>query len=102
MAILDVDPQQSARSWAQARGTTDPPVVAADVDELRAMLRAAEEDGIDLVLVDTPPHSSAATAAVARIAQLAILPVRPSALDLAALPATVDIVRATKTPAARV
>ena len=99
VAIVDVDPQHSALSWAQARGGGSPPVIAADVDELRAVLAAAAEDGVDLVLVDTPPHSSAATAAVARLAGLAILPVRPSALDLAALPATVDIVAATKAPA---
>lgn len=98
VCIVDVDPQRSALSWAQARDDASPPVIAAEVAELGDVIAAAQHDGFDLVLVDTPPHSSAATAAVARCVTLAVLPTRPSALDLAAVPAVVQIVRATKTP----
>ena len=71
-------------------------MIGADAAELAAVVKAARQDGYDLLLVDTPPHSSAATAAVARRSDLAILTTRPSALDLAAVPATVEIIRATK------
>jgi chromosome partitioning protein len=84
VVIVDVDPQRSARSWATAReaalSADDLPVIAADIEQLGAVVRAAADDGYNLVLVDTPPHSSAATAAVARGADLAIIPVRPSPL----------------------
>lgn len=98
VCIVDLDPQQSARMWADARGDDYPPVVPAEPKELRGVLIAARKDGFDLVLIDTPPHSSASTADAARVSTLAVIPVRPSALDLGALPATLDIVRATRTP----
>jgi chromosome partitioning protein len=99
VCIVDVDPQRSACSWAAARGSEDPPVVSLDTADLPRFLRAAKSDEFDLVIIDTPPHSSAASAAVARVADLAILPARPSALDLAAMPPTVQIVEATRTRA---
>ncbi len=89
-------PQESAAAWAAARDDAYPPVVAAGVGDLRKVVAAATADGFDLALVDTAPHNSPATAAVARVADLAVLPVRPSAFDLAAVPKTVDVVRATK------
>lgn len=98
VCVVDVDPQRSAVSWAQAREEAYPPVIVAEVNELSDVIAAAEHDGFDLVLVDTPPHSSAATAAVARCSTLAVLPTRPSALDLAAVPAMVQIIQATRTP----
>jgi chromosome partitioning protein len=99
VVILDVDPQRSACSWGTARGEDEPRVVGLDVARLALAIEAAKRDGYDLVIVDTPPHSSAATAAVARASQLALVPLRPSALDLAAVPATVQIIRATGVPA---
>jgi chromosome partitioning protein len=98
VCILDTDPQRSAVSWSTARGDSEPPVVPVSIEQLDEALTAATADGYDLVLIDTPPHSSAATAVVARISDLAILPTRPSALDLAAMPATLAIVQATHVP----
>ncbi len=97
MAIFDTDPQRSACAWAAARDN-DPPVVPVDSGQLAAALAAAAEDGYDLVLIDTPPHNTAATAAVVRASDLCLLPLRPSPFDLAALPATVQIVQATARP----
>lgn len=98
VCIVDVDPQRSACSWAAARGTEVPPVIGLETAELPRVLRAAKDDGYDLVIIDTPPHSSASSAAVARVSDLAILPARPSALDLAAMPPVVQIIETTRTP----
>jgi chromosome partitioning protein len=97
VCIVDVDPQRSASSWRAARESEDPPVVAVDVDQLADVIAAARDDEYDLVLIDTPPHSSAATAAVARQSDLAVIPTRPGPLDLAAMPAMLQIVQATRT-----
>ena len=96
--LVDVDPQGSAVSWGAAREGGSPPVVSARVEDLPSLLRSAELEGYDLVLIDTPPHSSAATAAVARLSSLAIIPARPSALDLAALPSVLQIVETIGVP----
>jgi chromosome partitioning protein len=101
---VDTDPQRSAGAWAEARErlhpeAEEPPVIAQPVEQLAAVLEAARTDGYDLVLVDTPPHSSAATAAVARRSDLAVIATRPSPFDLAAIGETLALVRATTTPA---
>lgn len=98
VCIIDVDPQRSASSWRAAREPEDPPVISVDVDQLAQVIAAAREDEYDLVLIDTPPHSSAATAAVVRQSDLAVIPTRPGPLDLAAIPAMLQIVQATRTP----
>ena len=51
------------------------------------MLQAAKSDGIELVIIDTAPHAAPEAAAIARAADLVLVPVRPTAFDLAALPA---------------
>ena len=96
--LVDVDPQGSAASWGAARAVDLPPVIAATAGQLPALLEAARADRFDLVLIDTPPHSSAVTEAVAGLSSLAVIPTRPSALDLAALPAVLEIVERTRTP----
>jgi chromosome partitioning protein len=97
--VLDVDPQRSAGSWGSTRGDAPPTVRSINVASLPAELAAAERDGYDLVIVDTPANSSSTALAVARAATLGLVPVRPSALDVAALPATVEIIRQAEVPA---
>lgn len=96
VCIVDTDPQHSALTWADARGSDYPPVVPAEEHRIRDAVRAAAQDGYDLVLIDTPPHSTSMTAAAARESAIALIPTRPSAFDLAALPSTVEIIRATR------
>lgn len=97
--VVDLDPQRSASSWAERRENPEPPVIAATAGQLAGVIEAAEADGYDLVIVDTPPHSSAVTEAVARAADLALVPVRPSPLDVAALPPVLQTIGRTKVPA---
>lgn len=101
--VLDVDPQHSAVYWGEDRrdglGYSHPPVIAAEVvAELSGLIDEAAAAGYDLVLIDTPPHSSATTADVARLANLAVIPTRPEKIDLRALPPMLAIVAGTQTP----
>ena len=50
-------------------------------------------------MVDTPPAVTFDTARVAQVADLALIPLRPSSLDIYAVSSTADVVIATKTPA---
>ena len=102
--IVDIDPQGSATAWAAMRAAalgegTEPPVVAIDAGQIPAVLDAAAADGYDLAVIDTPPHNSAAMAAVARASDFCLLPTKAGPFDLAALRQAVEIVAATKRPA---
>lgn len=94
VALLDLDPQRSAESWANARpvdAVTVDVVGLADVD-LDAALEGARGDGYTLTVIDSPPHAAHVARRIVDAADLALIPVRPSPFDLAALPATLAIV----------
>lgn len=103
VGVVDTDPQGSAVAWAEARGDGDGttvPVVALDAHAVSEGVAAARADGYDLLIVDTAPHASASTAAALAHADFALMPVRPSMLDLAAAPASVALLRASRRPGA--
>ncbi|WP_333673579.1 ParA family partition ATPase [Elioraea tepidiphila] len=101
VGVIDADPQGSASAWASARPAEASPLTVAALTggDVRRGLEAARADGLDLVVVDTPPHASAATASALPGVDLVLLPVRPSVLDLAALPAALALVDAAQVPA---
>ena len=96
VCVIDADPQESATACASAREAGTPIVATAQAGELDAALRAAEGEGITLAVVDAPPHAAPAAGQIARRSELVLIPVRPSAFDLAAVPAAVEIVTAAK------
>lgn len=96
VCIIDADPQESATAWAGSREAATPIVATAQAGVLDAALTAAKQDGISLVVVDAPPHAAPAASQIARRADLVLIPVRPSAFDLAAVPAAFEIIQAAK------
>lgn len=96
VCLIDADPQESATAWASARQAQTPIVATAQAGELEAALNAAKSEGITLTVVDAPPHATPAASQIAKRTQLVLIPVRPSAFDLAAVPAAVEIIRAAK------
>jgi chromosome partitioning protein len=100
-AIIDIDPQRSAVQWNASRPDgRQLDAIAADVQQLPGLLQKAAAGGIDLVIIDTAPHSNAAAAIAARLADYVLIPCRPARFDLDAIASTVDIARAANTPAA--
>ncbi|MCK0199074.1 hypothetical protein MWN34_19420, partial [Ancylobacter sp. 6x-1] len=87
---------ESATAWAGSREAATPIVATAQAGVLDAALTAAKQDGISLVVVDAPPHAAPAASQIARRADLVLIPVRPSAFDLAAVPAAFEIIQAAK------
>ena len=63
-AVIDLDPQGSATVWGRLR------------------------EGVPPVVIDTAPREAGGAAEAARLADLVMIPCRPSAIDLAAIPAT--------------
>src|SRR5208283_1101418 len=66
VAVIDLDPQGSARHWAERRAANaeNVPVVAAKVQELPLLLESARAQGADVVILDTAGRQDVTTAHV--------------------------------------
>jgi chromosome partitioning protein len=96
VAIIDLDPQASALEWRSRREAESPEVVTATPEQLPALLKSAKENGADLAIIDTAPHSDRAAAMAAARADLILIPCRPSAFDVAAIGTTLNLLKLTK------
>ena len=101
-AIIDLDPQASAASWGDRRqaqtGAELPVVISAHASRLPQEMRRVADNGGDVLVLDTAPHSDSAALAAARAADLVIVPCRPAILDIEAVATTLGLVRAAGTP----
>ena len=68
--IIDLDPQATACRWSDRRQAETPVVVDAQAARLGKALKAAEERGVDLVIVDTPARNADASLEAAKLADL--------------------------------
>lgn len=93
VAIVDLDPQASASGWGDRRRADSPVVVSAQPARLPHMLQAAEAQGADLILIDTPPRSEQAAMAAAKAGQHVLIPCRPAVYDLETVVTTIELVR---------
>jgi chromosome partitioning protein len=92
-AIIDVDPQASASAWKRRRQNATPEVFPHEAGELTAALNRLAQQGKNLVLLDTAPHSSHDAATAAGLADLVLIVSRPAILDLEAIGESVKIVK---------
>jgi chromosome partitioning protein len=86
VALLDADRQGGASAWAKA-GRLPARIEATPPIGLHGpWLRRAGElaQRMDLVLIDLPPGSASPTASAALVADLMLIPVSPSAVEIAA------------------
>lgn len=90
--LVDTDPQRSAGGWWRVRKGEEPRLVECPAGRVPEVLKAAEAEGIDLVVVDTRPSVEADTAEIARLSDMVLIPTRPGILDLRAIAATVEVV----------
>ena len=91
--IIDLDPQGSAVMWGDIRGDAPPIVVSATKTELPRLLKTAEQNGVTLAILDTPPKVEPEGEAhhAARASDLALIPCRPNVFDVKAIGATVKL-----------
>ena len=100
-ALIDIDPQSSAYKWNESRPDERKlDATKADAGQIPAFLKQAKAGGIDLVIIDTAPHSDQAAAIAAQLADFVLIPCRPARFDLDAIASTVQIAKVAKTPAA--
>ena len=94
VVVLDTDPQKSATTWSEARSGADPVVATAAPSGMAKVLKAARDELMNLVIVDTAPHAAPEAAGIARMTDLVLIPCRPTAFDLAAAGNAAAIVKA--------
>lgn len=97
--VIDTDPQATAAAWGDWRGEFLPTVVTSPPARLGRTIENAGREGIELVVIDTPPHAEAAMREAVKVADLVLIPTRPRAFDLHALEGIADMVGYTGTPA---
>ncbi len=98
-AVVDLDPQATARKWGDKREAPEPEVVGDHAERLPQLMEAARANGADLLVIDTAPNADRASLAAARAADLVLIPCRPAAFDLDAIEATADLAMIAKKPA---
>jgi chromosome partitioning protein len=95
--LIDADPQGSLTLWHKLRGTNEPPIKTA-VNSVSSIVAQAKRDGMEWVLIDTPPNTSAVVEDAIRSATMVIIPARPGVFDVNAVQETIQTCRAARKP----
>lgn len=97
--VIDTDPQATAAAWGDWRGDFLPEIITCPPLRLKRTIQAAERNGAELVVIDTPPHADGAAREAIMQADLVLIPTRPRAFDLHALEAIAQLVAYAGKPA---
>jgi chromosome partitioning protein len=99
--LVDADQQGSLTLWHSLRKSGEPPLKSGltDFDET---LEQARLDGVEWVLVDTPPLATIEVSQTLAAATLVVIPTRPAVFDLNAVTETIAAARLANTPFALV
>jgi chromosome partitioning protein len=100
VVIADTDPQQSSTFWNQRREDTVPEVMAMTAGDLQKHVKDLRKQGVNLLIIDTAPHSHNDAIIAAKLADFILIPSRPAILDLQAIGSSVEIVKSIKGRAA--
>ncbi len=95
--LIDSDPQGSLTLWHKLRNAEDLPLRTTQRG-IPEIVKAAKNDGIDWVLIDTPPNMSACVTDAMRAATIVVVPCRPGIFDLDAVRETVSFARQSRRP----
>lgn len=98
--LLDTDPQGTAREWGDRRAR-EPHVITeygSNPDYIGKAIDRVERAGADLLIIDTPGHSSPIPTNVAKLCDLVLVPMRPSPEDLGGIKTTIAMLRERKVP----
>lgn len=98
--LVDADPQGSLSFWYKRREADTPLLAKADGSTFPGILEAAKEDGVQWVVVDSPPHNAALISSLMSRATVTVVPVRPGPFDLDAVAATLAMAKSLKAPIA--
>lgn len=98
-ALIDLDPQASAAEWRDTREADTPAVISCHASRLQPTLKLAKDNGATLTILDTAPHTETAALDAANVADFAVIPCKPSLIDLKAVTSTLNVIRIANVPA---
>lgn len=99
VVVIDLDPQGSLREWSERREATDIVFQRVEASGLTKLIQRLREHGkTTLVVVDTAGVIGPDVTVALQQADLALLPVRPSLLDVTATRRTAERLDALKRP----
>ncbi len=93
VAVFDLDSQATAAKWTDRRDNEFPWVVATPATRLDATIATANSQGVDFIVIDTPPHAGTDAVEAVRRADLVLIPVEPHLYTLETLPKLGDILK---------
>ena len=102
VAVIDLDPQATAANWSDRRGEEAPAVVSCQVSRLAHVLEAAEKQGAELAIIDTPGKSTDTAIAAAKAADFVLLPIQPQLFDIETLASVKEVLAIAGNPPAAV
>jgi chromosome partitioning protein len=97
-AVIDIDPQATASNWTDRRTDEKPWVVPTLAARLTAAIEKAKSQGVDFIVIDTPPHSGTDSVEAARRADVVLVPVEPHLFTLETLPKLADLLKLAGNP----
>ena len=98
VAVIDTDPQGSLAAWWNTREAAIPLFAAVNIAQLTDPLQRLRQQGIKLVIIDTPPQTLDTINNANAVADFVLIPARPSPHDLRAVAAVVEMVEEAKKP----
>lgn len=101
VVIIDADPQPTCYRWGQRRaasGIAVPLVVVPGSGGLTAQVEGFRIQGVDLILVDTPPTATPAVNAALDASTAAIIVTRPNPEDLESVQESLRVAAAQRRP----
>lgn len=93
VALVDNDPQGSARDWNETNGGTLFPVIGLDRETLPQDLKSIK-DSFDFIVIDGAPQISKLSAAAIKASDVILIPCQPSPYDIWACDELVALIKA--------
>lgn len=91
--LIDLDPQQSATKWWEARDKEQPLLIKCPYHQLVENLELADQQGFDLVIIDTAGREGLKHTQAIERASFCIIPCQPSLDDCRSALPTVDTIK---------
>lgn len=99
-AVLDTDPQVTATKWTDRRDDELPWVVPTHAARLGVAVEQARGQGVEFLVIDTPPHAGTDAAEAAKLADVVVIPTEPHLFSLETLPKVRDLLKLAGDPPA--
>lgn len=96
--VGDADRQESLIKWGDSRPFDTPTIERLSPVTIKQQLAAVAGRGFELAIVDCPPHANAWATTIAEALDFAVVPCRPSRLDLEAVGDAVRILEGVGVP----